>query len=337
MRLTQCAIRILAVATLAVATFATAQNGREYISHTVARGETISLICLKYYGRYSEKLAASIREANPTVADINKVKPGQTIRLRKPIAPKAAERATLPPEEISIFEQRVEANQGVVTMARGTVHLTRAGSAPLAIESNMLVLPGDILETGADGRAEIIINRESVVRMKEHSKITLDAMRDPVADKGKTKVGFSLGTVWTKMQSYKDKVCRFELELPTAIAGVHGTVYQTTVSADKSAEVKVYNGEVAVNGRAPSHAGPTSDETGEVAGPEEIPGPQEVSFEEWVRIVRSMQKIAIGSNGQPTQPAQFKRAGGDEWEKFNEERDKQVHVILGLAIALPGQ
>lgn len=306
---------------------------REYISHTVARGESVSLICIKYYGRYSEELAASIRQANPNVADINKVKPGMAIKLRKPISPKDPVRAELPAEEVVVFEQRVQAQQGVITMAAGAVKLTRGGQTRAA-GTNTIVEPGDAIETGADGRAEIIINRESVVRLKENTRVSIDAMHDAAVDKGKTQVGFSLGTVWTKVRSAKDKICRFELELPTAIAGVHGTVYQTTVGGDKSAEVKVYDGEVSVNGQKPSHAGPVPEAGSEVAGPEEVPGPHEVSMDEWVQIVRSMQRIAIDTKGAPSSPAQFKRQSSDEWEKFNEERDRQINVIIAVPITM---
>ena len=97
---------------------------------------------------------------------------------------------------------------------------------------------------------EIIINRETVVRLKEKTELVLDAYRNVASGRGKTKAGFSFGTVWTKMKKFQDKVSRFELELPTAIAGVHGTVYQTAVNADSSAEVKVFSGEVAVKSRA---------------------------------------------------------------------------------------
>jgi phage tail protein X len=323
---------LLAVGLAVMLTGAQQAPKTEFISHKVARGETVSLICIRHYGRYSAELAESIKAANPSVGNLNMVKPGMTIRLRKPIAAQDPARAALPEKEVEIFQQSVQANQGVVTYAKGTLNLTRGGTKS-AVGANTILEPGDVLETGADGRAEIIINRESVVRMKEHSRVTIDALRDATTDKGKTKVGFSLGTVWTKVRETKDRICRFELELPTAIAGVHGTVYQTTVAGDKSAEVKVYNGEVAVSGKqanSPSAAG-----EGEMAGPDEVPGPDEVTMEEWIQIVRSMQRIAIDKGGQATKPSDFARKADDEWEKFNEERDGQIHVLIGLALPLP--
>lgn len=299
---------------------------REYITHTVARGETISIVCIRHYGRYTDELGQAILRANPDLKDLHTVKVGQKLRLRKPIAPQSAEKAALPPKEAELFEKKVHATQGVVTFVQGRARLKRGNDAPQTLEANTVVYPGDVVETAADGRVELIINRESVVRLKANTRMTIEELRDNTQEKGKTRVRFSLGTVWTRVRSFKDRICRFELELPNAIAGVHGTVYQTQVAADNSADVKVYDGEVEVKGR-PRHAGSTPSEFGEVQGPQEVPGPHEVTLNEWVHIVRSMQRIQIAPNGAAAQPVQFEEQN-DEWEHFNEERDRQIADIV---------
>ena len=122
---------------------------------------------------------------------------------------------------------------------------------------------------------------------------------------------------------------RFELELPTAIAGVHGTVYQTTVNSDTSAEVKVYDGEVAVSGKKQKKDEDVSKvqnvfKPHEITGPQEIAGPKEISLDEWIKIVKAMQTIKIDKNGIPTDPVTFQKNPDDSWEKWNEERDKRI-------------
>jgi hypothetical protein len=158
--------------------------------------------------------------------------------------------------------------------------------------------------------------------MKEDTRLTIETFRRNAKKKGKTRMSFSVGSVWSKVKRFKDKVSRFELELPTAIAGVHGTVYQARIAGDASAEVKVYNGSVAVrnNPSAPSRTAGVH----EVSGPDEVPGPHEVSVEEWIRIVRDMQKVTIDKNGEPSSPQSFSRNPQDDWERWNAERDKRI-------------
>jgi phage tail protein X len=299
---------------------------REYLTHTVVRGETVSLICIRHYGRYTDELGQAILRANPDLKDLHTVRAGQKLRLRKPIEPQSREKTVLPPKKAELFERKVHATQGVVTFVEGGARLKRGKAGPTALRANTVVYPGDIIETAGNGRVELIINRESVVRLKANTRMTVEEMRDNTQKKGKTRVRFSLGTLWTRVRSFKDRICRFELELPNAIAGVHGTVYQTQVAADKSADVKVYDGEVEVK-KGQRHAGPTAGASGEVSGPHEVPGPHEVTMNECVHIVRSMQRIRIDPNGTAAQPVRFEEQD-DEREHFNEERDRHVADIV---------
>jgi len=303
------------------------QPQREYITHTVKRGETVSLICIRHYGHYTAELGKAVKRANPDINDINVIEVGQKLRLRRPLSAQAAAQAPLPASEVELFEKKVNATQGVVTYLEGDATLQRGEQPRRALKANTVVFPGDVIETGAAGRAEIIINRESVVRLNHNTRVTIEAFRDNKGKKGTTRVQSALGTLWTRVKSFKDRICRFELELPTAIAGVHGTVYQTRVAADKSTEVKVYDGEVSVKGK-PTHAGPTPSGAGEVPGPQEVPGPHEVPMEEWVRIVRSMQRIVVDTNGTPAETGKFSKDKNDEWVHFNEERDRHIAEIV---------
>lgn len=316
-------------------------NDNSVLMHTVKKGESISLICIDYYGYYSKDLGAAILKDNPSIKNINIIVAGQKIRFPKPV--EAAGAIPKPPSDSpdsksansgalgrdTLFVKKVNATQGVVTCIVGTVRYKSTGQKEFKnLKVNTTVYPGDIIETGSDGRAEIIINRESVVRLKEKTRMELESFRDNASDNGKTRLGFNAGTIWTKMKRFKDKIARFELELPTAVAGVHGTVYQTSVNTDKSAEVKVFTGEVAVSG-LPQQAGP-NDAAGltEVAGPTEVQGPVEVSMETWTQIVTSMQKLSINKNGAPASPEAFEKNPESDWEKWNMERDLRIAEIF---------
>ena len=315
-----CAIIILLV------NAASPGTGEQFIEHNVKKGETISLICIDYYGYFKPEQCTIILSDNPLIKDANVIFPGQKLRLGKPdYKPETAE-----PPSATVIEKKVQATQGVVTYVEGDVAITpKAGDRKQKLSSNTIVYPGDMVQTMKNGRVEIIINRETVVRMRENTRLTIENFRDNQNNTGKSRVGFSLGTVWTKMKKFKDKISRFDLELPTAIAGVHGTVYEASVAKDTSAEVKVFDGEVAVSGA--SKAGTDAAAAGsaqEVSGPDEVAGPDEVSLEQWVQIVREMQKIRIDKKGKPQALESFKKDRGDSWECWNEERDRRISEMF---------
>jgi len=294
---------------------------KSHDTHKVKKGETISLLCVERYGYYSKDLGVAVSNDNPAIKDVNLIYVGQKIKFRKPITDDSkAQEKDIP----AVFHKKVDATQGVVTYVEGEAKLTQKGKKKSEkLLSNDIVYPGDKISTGKNCRVELIINRESVVRLKENTELTIEAFRDMKKKEGKTSLNFSLGSVWSKLKKFKDKISRFELELPTAIAGVHGTVYQTTVGSDSSAEVKVYDGEVAVSGKKQEKAtAPTG--LHQIKAPHQVPGPHQVSMEEWTKIVRAMQSIRIDKNGTPTDPTSFKRAPNDSWERWNEERDKRI-------------
>ena len=307
----------------------TALDDENYIHHKVKKGETVSLLCIEIYGYYSNNLGQAVAKDNPSIKDINLIYVGQKLQFRKPVTDttKRAEKDNNGPP---VFHKKVDATQGVVTYVEGSAKLTKKGNkTPEKLSSNVVVYPGDVIRTGDNSRVELIINRESVVRMKENTELTIEAFRDLKKKEGKTSLNFSLGSLWSKLKKFKDKISRFELELPTAIAGVHGTIYQTTVNSDKSAEVKVYDGEVAVSGKKQKKAVGTT-KLQEISAPHQVPGPHQVSMDEWTRIVRAMQYIKIDKKGIPSDPSAFKKSPDDSWEKWNEERDKRIaRMFLG--------
>jgi hypothetical protein len=299
--------------------------GEKFFQYTVKKGETVSLICIDYYGHYTAVMGKTLARENPSVKDINLIFPGQALKLYNPnFKPQQAAAAATAP----LFEKKVDATQGVVTYVEGDVTITpRAAKKKQKCTANTIVYPGDIIQTEANGRVELIINRETVVRIRENTRLKVDAFRDAEKSEGKTRMGFSLGSVWAKMKKFKDKMNRFELELPTAIAGVHGTVYQASVDKDSSAEVKVFTGEVAVKNN-PAMSGGEGAGVGEVAGPDEVSGPSEVGMDQWLSIVHDMQKIRIDKKGRPKAVESFKKNEADSWEQWNSERDKRIDEIF---------
>jgi hypothetical protein len=296
-------------------------NSDRSITHTVVKGETVSLLCIEKYGRYTAAMGREFAKENPEVKDINLILVGQVLRFRNPdYQPAAAE------SKDTMFTRSIAVTQGVVTYVEGKVRLAGA-TGRKELTANTEVGPGDTILTGSNGRVECIVNGETVVRVRENTALCINAFRAMEQQKGETSMDFSFGAVWTKMKKFSDGVSRFRLQMPTAIAGVHGTVYQATVGRDSSCEVSVFEGEVSVKGHQPNDL--PSGGLHEIGGPHEIDGPHEVSREEWERIVRTMQRIHIDKKGKPSEAIAFKQNPADSWERWNMERDERIAAMFG--------
>ena len=157
--------------------------------HSVRAGESISLLCIDFYGYYSTRLGNAVRNLNPAVKDINLIYPGQKICFRIPETVGAAnassnvvassgdtvaEKGSVVRTQLlkneksddSLFVRKVKVTQGVVTCVEGTVvYRDEKNSLEKPLEVNTVLAPGAVITTKKDGRLELIINREAVVRM----------------------------------------------------------------------------------------------------------------------------------------------------------------------------
>ncbi len=208
---------------------------------------------------------------------------------------------------------------GAVTFLAGEATRAAGGKGEkLALGSP--VYAGDLLETGRRTRLEVKLADESVVRMGPLSRVVLQeaAFGSSVEDR-KVSAKLVVGKVWANVAKAVGGEARFEVQTENAVAGVRGTTFRVDAARDRSVVVKVYAGTVAVASSAvirPQHGG---------AAPErrQVPGPQEVTREQWERIVTSMMQVGVSAAGVPAEPQPFalSKAGGDEWEEWNRSRD----------------
>ncbi len=212
-----------------------------------------------------------------------------------------------------------------ITTIEGTVQLLRNGSSDWQnVKPGMPLQVGDQVFTQQESFAEIRYSIGTVLRMDEKTKITLESSSEKTL---KTKS--AIGNVWVNMRKLISTGKEFEVATPTAVAAIRGTVYNMSTADDSASAVSVYEGKVAVGpsdelkkkldleGKKKSAK---AEQPTEISGPEEIPGPFEVSLEQWRSIVAG-QKISVRNDGKFSQ------------EKFDSQvTSKQAFVKKNLEL-----
>ena len=192
-----------------------------------------------------------------------------------------------------------------------------------ALKLNDVLHDGDEVNIGIKARLELALPDQSRLRFAEKSRFRI--VQAPETGSGNVRVHLTMGRTWANVSKTLGIKRKFEISCDNAVAGVRGTVYRMNVHEDKSALVRVYDGEVAVSGasqpmdRGEQVFGKTPTR---VAGPKPVPGPHKISMEEWTVLLRSMQQISIRSDGTADKPREFTvQEDRDDWVDWNKERD----------------
>jgi hypothetical protein len=202
------------------------------------------------------------------------------------------------------------------------VTIMRAGQS--AWESAKLYSPiynGDQIRTNKESRCETKLSARGIIRIGENTTFTFH--------ENQLNKNFNAevitGRFWANIQKLTRR-SNFMVRTPTAVCSIRGTIYR--IDADSSTKVMVYQGSVDVG---PLWAVKTDTSSGkqqgirqppfEVPGPTQVPGPFEVSLEQWVRIVAG-QQIEVRPDGKYYKSKIDQRLDQeDDWVKWNRQRD----------------
>lgn len=148
---------------------------------------------------------------------------------------------------------------GNVATMEGTVEVGRGGQWAAA-QPGTAVNSGDVVRTGRPGRARIVFQDNSVLKVTDGSEVKITAQ---IYDPGSAQNHSVLDVVRGKVRSivsdyYKDPSARFEVRTATAVAGVRGTDFIVAYDeATARTEVVGVTGTVAVGGAAQPNRKPT--------------------------------------------------------------------------------
>jgi hypothetical protein len=230
----------------------------------------------------------------------------------------------------NLQSEQTDGKKGLVTYTDGRVK--KKADVAADWENALKDTPvntGDRVRTYQSSRAELELLKLDVIRMAPET--TIDVVKLYEETKGQvkeTKLNLEKGDIWAKINQ-KDASMKFDISTPIAGAAITGTVFRMGVQGDSTTELKVYHGEVKIT-NAPENTNLTpqtipTTKPYEIQGPREIPGPKQVSMDEWIYIVKNMQRIQIGPDGKVQSVGGFKLSDQSEqtdWVKWNMERDK---------------
>jgi hypothetical protein len=208
---------------------------------TASKGQTLSWIGLRHLGAWTPEIAAQVLADNPNLS-ADQLAAGQALKLRRSLDRRNLE----PAQQIAMASRKA-----VVTRTMGTVEVLLADGSTKPLAANQFISVGDKIRTGPASVAELVIDNQSILRVREKSVLGFVSAQDTAKIRDRhagTQVSLESGSVWTKVRKWAGPLVGFEVKLPNAIAGVHGTIFECAVHVDGSSSVDVYEGVVGVTG-----------------------------------------------------------------------------------------
>ncbi len=116
--------------------------------------------------------------------------------------------------------------RAAVTFVRGQVTVQRNGAA-VSVSTDSILNQSDVIETGRSSAVDLLIQGLGAVKLGENTKVRLLTLSEGEANR--VQVGLDKGQMASYVQKRR-KDDSFQVVTPTAIAGVRGTVFLTTVT-----------------------------------------------------------------------------------------------------------
>jgi hypothetical protein len=139
----------------------------------------------------------------------------------------------------------------VVDVVEGKVEVLVHGRGdPVPLEVGELVRAGDVIRTGSGSLVELRwVRWAGGMRIKIGENTHFRVIRSITNRKTKetnARLGLDLGKIWVRVREALTGKSKFEVETPTVVAAVRGTVFSVAVAEDGTSQVEVLEGEVAV-------------------------------------------------------------------------------------------
>ncbi len=310
--------------------------GDEFKIVRVKKGDSVSYLSFKLYKKYNKMIVDSIRSCNPEIKDINLIYVGQ--KLRFPRLSYIEQGKYLSKKEIKVKKQRPVAAsedkeqrkkmvkmEAFITYIAGDVEILRQGTSDWQpAKMNEELSEGDRIKVKKNSMAELITEKNSVIRLSENSAFEITKLeKDPVKKTETSKFALSLGRLWNKARKLLSPRSEYTVSTPTAISGIRGTVYSIDILANSDTRFKTYSGSIDVWNPCERPTGNMMPPK-KVSGPVPVAGPHPVGMKEWTSIILTKhQQIVVTKQG-PLKKEAFDplKDRDNAWVKWNVERDQ---------------
>ena len=321
--------RITVVLILLLATCVIAASD-PVLSVKVRPGDTVSYLALKHLHTYNQEILNQIKVLNPHIKDLNRIQVGQTVRLPKPPEEPAKVTAPTAPAPPTVTKKMAAAaSRAVATLVEGEVQMMPGGDNTWKkLEANGILKVGDKVRVLDKGRLELVLDNRSVLRLAANSTLELkEVERKP--KKETYRFALSIGKLWTRVTRLFGAGSKYQVETPTAITAVQGTVYDLLVDPYQLTRVRVHSGNVQVYNPFAGDLAP-GQKVPKLKEPTRVPGPTRISREAWEQLLlRQYQQVTLGREGRSTISAfDLDKARKEAWVRWNEARDKDFYGTI---------
>jgi hypothetical protein len=136
---------------------------------------------------------------------------------------------------------------GVLRVVKGDVQVKNAKGEATKARIGGKVYPKDVIVTGKDARAKIVMVDNNEINVSPESQIEIQHYEyDPAGGKKDVLLNVIYGKVRSKVeQKYDGKTSKFQIKTPGAVAGVRGTDFLMGFNrADQTSRVVTFEGRV---------------------------------------------------------------------------------------------
>ena len=136
---------------------------------------------------------------------------------------------------------------GVLRVVKGDVQVKNSKGETAKARIGGKVFPKDVIITGKDARAKIVMVDNNEINVSPESQIEIQHYEyDPAGGKKDVLLNVIYGKVRSKVeQKYDGKTSKFQIKTPGAVAGVRGTDFMMGFNrADSSSRVVTFEGKV---------------------------------------------------------------------------------------------
>lgn len=141
-----------------------------------------------------------------------------------------------------------EGVHGILRVVKGEVKIKSAKTnSEVRARIGEKVFPKDVIITGKDARAKIVMVDNNEINVSPESQIEIQNYEyDPSAGKKEVLLNVIYGKVRSKVeQKYDGKTSKFQIKTPSAVAGVRGTDFLTSYSpSNNQSSIVTFHGKV---------------------------------------------------------------------------------------------